>query len=522
MKAGSVTRRCTCRNPKTGLLYGVNCPQLKKKGHATWSIRQELNSTTNGERRIFRRRGYATAEEAQTALDQVRALLAIPGEDDAEGIENISALLAHVCANKEPIPGYEETRKRLHAGRVLTNSITVGEWLDQWMAEENGEHRKATNVSYESHVRLYLKPHLANIRLNRLQVGHVVKMFQAIEDHNEKIEANNADREVLKLQIRQTHRRAEKKQLRHKLAELQPHRKPVGPSSRQRIRATLRAALNDAIARPELALTFNAAAHVKITAKRPKPLVWTAERVQQWQQTGIRPSPVMVWTPEQTGQFLAHVASDRLYAMWHVFTYRGLRRGEACGLRPEDEDLDAGNLHVARQLTEVDYEVEESPPKTDAGERTIALDTETVKVLCAHRARQAAAKLVAGDAWVDSGRVFTQDNGEQLRPSWVTDRFTTLATEAGLPPIRLHDLRHGAATLALAAKTDLKVVQAMLGHSSITVTSDTYTSVLPDVAREAAEAAARLIPRKPTTTHGHTSGTHDSITRPTGPSTMPQ
>ena len=522
MKAGSITRRCTCRNPETGLLYGVNCPQLKKKGHATWSIRQELAPTTDGERRMFRRRGYVTAEEAQAALDQVRALLAIPDDDDCEGTENISALLAHVCANKEPIPDYEETRKRLRTGQVLTRSITVGEWLDQWMTEERGQHRKATNVSYESHVRLYLKPHLAAIRLNRLQVGHVVKMFQVIEDHNEEIEANNADRKLLELQIRQTRMRTEKNQLRHKLAGLQPYRKPVGPSSRQRIRATLRAALNDAIARPELGLTFNAAAHVKITAKRPKPLVWTAERVQQWQHTGIRPSPVMVWTPEQTGQFLTHVACDRLYALWHVLAYRGLRRGEACGLRLEDQDLNTGNLHVARQLTEVDYQVEESSPKTDAGERTIALDTETIKALQAHCARQATAKRAAANAWVDSGRVFTGDNGEQLRPSWVTDRFTTLAAEAGLPPIRLHDLRHGAATLALAAKTDLKVVQAMLGHSSLTVTSDTYTSVLPDVAREAAEASARLIPRTPTATHGHTSGTLGSITAPTRPSTMPQ
>jgi integrase len=230
----------------------------------------------------------------------------------------------------------------------------------------------------------------------------------------------------------------------------------------------------------------------------------------------------MVWTPDQTGQFLAHVAHDRLYAMWHVFIYRGLRRGEACGLRLEDQDLNTGNLHVARQLTEVDYEVEESDPKTDAGERTIALDTQTITVLHAHHARRAAAKLAAADTWVESGRVFTQENGEQLRPSWVTGRFTTLAIEAGLPPIRLHDLRHGAATLALAAKTDLKVVQAMLGHSSYTVTSDTYTSVLPEVAREAAEAVARLIPHTPAPIHGHTSGTHDSITRPTGPSTMPR
>ena len=65
-----------------------------------------------------------------------------------------------------------------------------------------------------------------------------------------------------------------------------------------------------------------------------------------------------------------------------------------------------------------------------------------------------------------------------------------------LPPIRLHDLRHGAATLALAAGTDMKVISAMLRHSSIKITADTYTSVLPEVAREAAEAAARIVPRQ--------------------------
>ena len=78
---------------------------------------------------------------------------------------------------------------------------------------------------------------------------------------------------------------------------------------------------------------------------------------------------------------------------------------------------------------------------------------------------------------------------------------------AGLPPIRLHDLRHGAATIALAAGTEMKVVQEMLGHSSISLTSDTYTSVLPELAREAAEAAARLVPRQRSKrTAGLTSG----------------
>ncbi|WP_240522173.1 tyrosine-type recombinase/integrase [Amycolatopsis vastitatis] len=85
----------------------------------------------------------------------------------------------------------------------------------------------------------------------------------------------------------------------------------------------------------------------------------------------------------------------------------------------------------------------------------------------------------------------------------MTARFQELTRQAGLPPIRLHDLRHGAATLALAAGADMKVVQSMLRHSSITVTMDTYTTVLPEVALAAAEATAKIVPRSASRQLGH-------------------
>jgi hypothetical protein len=88
--------------------------------------------------------------------------------------------------------------------------------------------------------------------------------------------------------------------------------------------------------------------------------------------------------------------------------------------------------------------------------------------------------------------VFTPD-GSPLHPDWLTRRFRRLVTVSGLPPVRLHDLRHGAASLALATGADLETVQTLLGHASIVLTADTYTSVLPELLADSAEATARLV-----------------------------
>ncbi|MER8185661.1 tyrosine-type recombinase/integrase [Kitasatospora sp. NPDC094015] len=116
-------------------------------------------------------------------------------------------------------------------------------------------------------------------------------------------------------------------------------------------------------------------------------------------------------------------------------------------------------------------------------------------VLKEHRLQQHADREKWGAAWVENGRVFTKENGEWLHPMSVTDRFRELYEEAGLPPLRLHDLRHGAASLAHAAGADLHTIKEMLGRSSIGITSDTYTTLLPQVDRAIAEASARLVPR---------------------------
>jgi integrase len=258
-----------------------------------------------------------------------------------------------------------------------------------------------------------------------------------------------------------------------------------------RIRATLRSALNAAIR--EGLLRDNPARHVEVPSpRRPHALVWTAQRVQAWQQTGERPA-VAVWTTEQTATFLGLVAQDRLAVMWWLIALRGLRRGEAAGLRWVDVDLDARVAVIEQQRIANGHLVTVGPPKTAASRRLVALDRHIVRLLREHRRRQCVEQQAAGDQWQNSGYVFVAGDGAPLHPDFLTRRFHHLVGESGLPPIRLHDLRHGAASLAHCAGVDLKTVQAQLGHSSIVLTADTYTSVLTDLLAYAAEATARLV-----------------------------
>ncbi|MFJ8965323.1 tyrosine-type recombinase/integrase [Lentzea sp. NPDC102401] len=277
------------------------------------------------------------------------------------------------------------------------------------------------------------------------------------------------------------------------------YRRPVGIASMHRIMATARKALNDAMYGEARLITFNPAVKVELPPEvRPKPLVWTDARVARWVETGEIPGKVMVWTPEQTGTFLDFIAHHRLYAYFHLLAHAGLRRGEGLGQYWVDFDEDTGTLAIRFQLLQVGWETEFGTPKTDSSVAIITVDRGTVLELCAHRSRQQRERDEAGDAWANLGLMFTEPDGSPLHPADVTDLFNALVEEAGLPPIRLHDLRHGAATFALASGADMKIVSSMLRHSSITITADTYTGVLPQVAQATAEGIARLVPRKVT------------------------
>jgi integrase len=175
-----------------------------------------------------------------------------------------------------------------------------------------------------------------------------------------------------------------------------------------------------------------------------------------------------------------------------MIAYSGLRRGEAVGLRWEDVDFDTGVIEIRQQITQIGWQTEITPTKTEAGERTFIAVPEILDALAAERTLQQQRRDAAGAAWLETGLVFTCDCGAALHPSEVTKQFKDLIKAAGLPPIRLHDLRHGTATHALTAGVPIKIVSDLLGHSGYLITADTYTSVADEAKRTAAHAIADL------------------------------
>jgi integrase len=346
----------------------------------------------------------------------------------------------------------DEARGKTDRGVDPQRRITVGDYLTEWLSGK-ADIRATTRRSYAQHVSDYLVPHLGRIEIGQLRRAHVEAMFAAIG---------------------------------------------LKAATAQRVRATLRSALTDA-EREGLVLT-NAARLARLeTGKRPK---------------------VTVLEPEELGKLLDHVAADRLSAFYESVAGTGTRRGEALALRWQDLDLDHGVLTVRQQLVQLPGRhpcphceghkgIVFAAPKTASGEhRRIDLDSTTVRALLAHKLLQDIERDSLGNAYSDHGLVFASEIGDPLHPDEITKRFAELCDEAGVRKVRLHDLRHGRASLLLAAGADIAVVSKILGHGSIGITADTYGHLLEGVGRAASEAASALVPRAPRIPAGHPSGTH--------------
>ena len=322
------------------------------------------------------------------------------------------------------------------AGRYVERSTkTVGEYLDEWIEVLRPRLRPTTWNSYRQSV-AHIKGRIGAVPLQSLaplEVENLYKQLLATRGRNGRL---------------------------------------LNPKTVRGIHVVLRKALADA-ERLGLVVRNSAAA-----AKPPVP--------PKYEHT--------TWTAEQLAQFLDSIEGERLAAAFVLLATTGMRRGEALGLRWGDVDLAAGRLSIVQTITTVRDKMVMSPPKTARSRRSVSLDPVTVAALREHRRRQNEERLRAGEAWFGIGDlVFTNEVGEPVHPSALSRLFVSSVRRSRLPMIRLHDLRHTYATVALAAGVHPKIVSERLGHATIAVTLDLYSHVTPAIDADAAALVASKI-----------------------------
>lgn len=456
---GSVAYWCDCPPGTRG--QKKVCRRPTERGHRHWYWAIRLDATGRDDVQV-KRGGYATQTAATAVLEDVRALLAVAAGDDGVRRRIADVVIAR-SRRGGTLPDLDEVRRRYGAGvDPVAPTTTTGEWLDEWLAGKRRADER-TRDKYRLWVDNYWRPHVGDVPLDRLRGSHVAGVLDWIEERNATI-----------LEARAAGERPPADPL-----DRRRHSRVVGAETQRQIVLVLSMALNAAIRRR--LLTFNACHEIDAVE-------------------ASRSSKARVWSPDQVATFVGGTADQRLAALFRLVLLRGPRRGEACGLRWADVDLDARQLTIRRTMHFAGPKrgVGVGQPKTDLSERTLSLDAGTADALRRVKARQRRERLAAGPAWrgaedLDGDWVFARPDGSPEPPPAVTLAFQRLAASLGLPVIRLHDARHTAATLGFEAGVPLKVVSEQLGHASTRITNDTYTHVRRALHDQAAETVANLL-----------------------------
>lgn len=217
-----------------------------------------------------------------------------------------------------------------------------------------------------------------------------------------------------------------------------------------------------------------------------------AERAKPPRPYRSRAPKIECWEPAELAVFLESVAGTGLEAAWRLSAMTGMRRGEVLGLRWCDVDLDASRIAIRNAIVSVAYEILESSPKSHQA-RVIDLDPATTALLRRHRDRQQTERSQFGADYDDRDLVVCAEDGCPIHPQSFSQAFGRAVEQAGLRRLRLHDLRHTHATIAVKAGVPVKVISERLGHESPAFTLKQYAHVMPGMQAEAAELIAAVV-----------------------------
>jgi integrase len=332
----------------------------------------------------------------------------------------------------------------VHAGHYLEpTKQTLTDFVTDWLTAIEPTIRPSTHHSYGRNLRLHVLPHLGSVQLRRVDAGMLNALYAALLADGKLTNANGGAG-------------------------------GLSPRSVRYVHTIIHRAFRDAVRWGRIGRNPADAADPPRASAVVRPTMTT-------------------WTADQVRAFLDHTADHRLHAAFVLLATTGMRRGEALGLRWSDVDLTAGRVSISQTVIMVHHDIRIGAPKTARGRRTVALDPGTVTALREHRHRQLAERLLMGAGFTDHGLVFCRPDGGPLHPERFSRMFSRELAKIGLPAIRLHDLRHTWATLALSAGEHPKVVQERLGHANVSITLDVYSHVSEGLHGDAASRVASII-----------------------------
>jgi integrase len=358
--------------------------------------------------------------------------------------------------------------------RVPPSRRTVAGYLAEWLTSTKDAIKPSTYANYVDYIDAYVLPHIGHRRLQDIDVPalnalyrHLLKAGRRKPDNNARMFDYWKTRQVAGVEPKPREiadhckvsiYAARSAVLRYRRGRI-PVAKPAGlaPKTVKNVHRMLHRAWSDAVAWRYA--EFNPATHASLPreSRRSK------------RRRGA------TWTPDQLNAWLKVATCDRDAALWVLVATTGMRRSELAGANRNLLDLDAGTLTMEDTRVVVNGKTEESDGKTESGNRTIALDPVTMAYLRRHLAMLDGERREFGIGYRDHAMLFCHPDGRPIHADTITRRFNRLVDRAGVPRIRLHDVRHTYATLSLDAGVEPKVVSDRIGHANMAYTLSIYT-----------------------------------------------